>query len=65
MFTHMKQADLIGSAEAAQILRINRATFNRWAAKGMIPTALKAPGFTGPRLFDRSEIELIATERVA
>lgn len=61
----MEQTALIGSLEAAQILRVDRATFNRWAIKGSVPTALKAPGFTGPRLFDRTEIERIAKERAA
>jgi len=61
----MNTTDLIGSAEAALILRVDRATLNRWAVKGSIPTALKAPGYTGPRLFDRAEIERLAKESAA
>lgn len=65
IFAHMNKTDLIGSAEAAQILGVDRATFNRWAVKGLISTAFKAPGYTGPRLFDRKEIERSAKERAA
>lgn len=61
----MNNTDLIGSAEAALILGVNRATLNRWAVKGSVPTAVKAPGYTGPRLFDRLEIQRLTEKAVA
>ena len=59
----MHRNDLIGSYEAARILSIDRATFNRWAKRGLVPIALTAPGVTGPRLFLRSDIEALAVKR--
>ena len=59
---HM-HADLIGSAEAAAILRVDRTTFNRWAARGDLPCVLRYPGATGPRLFTRSTITQLAKDR--
>ena len=61
----MNKIDLIGSAEAAILLKIDRATLNRWAAKGLIPTAVRAPGETGPRLFNRADVENFTKKRVA
>jgi excisionase family DNA binding protein len=53
----MIKTDLVGSVEAAAILGVPRVTFNRWAASGKIPAAIKASGRTGVRLFNRSDIE--------
>lgn len=60
----MSKTDLIGSAEAASILGVDRATFNKRALRGDIPTVLKAPGSTGPRLFSRKAIEQLAKTKV-
>ena len=54
--------DLISSAEAAQILGVHRATFNRRVVAGLIIPAVSIPGPTGARLFHRSDIEAFAAE---
>lgn len=59
-----KNDDLIGSAEAARLTNVDRATFNRWVTRGDIPVVLKAPGHTGPRLFSRAVIEQLARDKV-
>lgn len=61
----LPQTDIVMSAEGASILGVSQATFNRMAQRGEIPSVGKANGATGPRLFDRSEIERIAAERKA
>jgi predicted DNA-binding transcriptional regulator AlpA len=64
-FTHMpKTAPLIGSAQAAKILKVSRATFNRWVAAGEVPVAVEMDGLTGARLFDADVIEALAAAKV-
>lgn len=65
MHTSPAQPALIGSAEAAQILGVSRATFNRWVAAGRIETAVEMPGSTGARLFTVDEVERVKAEGVA
>jgi predicted site-specific integrase-resolvase len=60
-----KNAPLIGSAQAAKVFGVNRATFNRWVAAGEIPVAAELEGTTGARLFDADVIDALAAERVA
>ncbi len=62
-FEHMHTTDLLSSAEAAAILKVDRATLNRWAAAGKVPTADKYPGKTGPRRFDPDVVDRLAAER--
>jgi excisionase family DNA binding protein len=59
----MTSTVLIGSAEAAHLLGIDRATFNKWVARGDIKAHITYPGATGPRLFKRNEIERLAKQR--
>lgn len=54
--------DLIRSSEAAEILGVSRATFNRRVLAGDIVAALTLPGATSPRLFDRTTITQLAKE---
>lgn len=63
-FAHMHN-DLIGSNEAATILNVDRATFNRWVARGDIPVEVKFPGTTGARMFRRGDVERAAKDRAA
>lgn len=49
--------DLIGSAEACTILRIDRSAFTRKVQMGRVPVAAKLPGPTGAYLFRRADIE--------
>jgi hypothetical protein len=58
-------SDLIGSLEAATILGVNRATFNRWVVKDGGPVAVKAPGIRGACLFRSADIEALAKQRAA
>ena len=64
-FAHMQQSDLINSAQAAAILLVDRATFNRWATKGLVPIAIQGPGLTGMRFYHRADILELATSRRA
>ena len=51
--------DLLGSAEAAQLLGVHRATLTRWVTSGRITPAQKMPGDTGALLFERAEVERV------
>lgn len=55
-----KKAPLIGSVQAAKRFNVDRATFNRWVAEGLIPIAAELDGPTGARLFDADVIDQIA-----
>jgi excisionase family DNA binding protein len=61
----MTQAPLMGSAEACEILRIDRSTLTRWVAKGRISPAQKLPGESGVYLFDPDEVDRVAAEQQA
>jgi predicted site-specific integrase-resolvase len=54
--------EFIGSAEACEILGIDRATLVRRIAAGKIRSAFKSPGLRGPYMFTRAEIERHAAE---
>ena len=58
-----KSAPLIGSAQAASRIGVDRATFNRWVKAGKVPFVFEMEGDTGARLFDPEVIEQIAAER--
>lgn len=60
---HMtKNAPLIGSAQAAKVFGVDRATYNRWVAEGRIPIAVEMEGETGARLFDADVIDQLASQ---
>jgi len=61
----MQQSDLINSAESARLLLVDRATFNRWATKGLVPIAITGPGLTGMRFYHRTDILELAARRQA
>lgn len=61
----MPTTDLIGALEAAEILHVDRATVTRWVHQGKLPTAAKAPGIRGGRLFHRADIQAFAKKRAA
>lgn len=56
-------SNLVSSAEAAQMVGVDRRTFNRWVTAGRVPPAVEAPGQTGTRLFERAVVERFARER--
>lgn len=45
--------DLVGSAEACQILEIDRSTLSRWVASGRLDYWVKLPGDNGAFMFER------------
>lgn len=55
----MSETELIGTADAAQLLGIGRATVHRWAESGRLNQVGKL-GKRGVRVFDRAEIEEMA-----
>lgn len=55
--------DLLNSTEAADLLSIDRSTLNRWVARGDIPVEVQFPGYKGPRLFRRIDVERVAKDR--
>lgn len=59
------QPTLISASEAADLLGLSVATVHRWAEVGKLAVAYKGNGRRGARLFARSEVERLATERAA
>lgn len=57
-----KNSPLIGSAQAAKVFGVDRATFNRWVKAGRIPVTLEMEGETGARLFDADVIDQLAAK---
>ena len=55
--------DLISANEAADVLGASIATVTRLAKDGTLPTAVKAPGIRGARLFKRRDVERLAEKR--
>lgn len=52
--------NLIGTTEAAKLLRIDRSSLVRRVQSGAIQPFQKLPAATGAYLFDRARIEAIA-----
>lgn len=52
--------ELITAAQAARILGVDSKTIRRRALAGLLPVAIKLPGFTGAYLFDRAAVEKLA-----
>jgi predicted site-specific integrase-resolvase len=59
----MQRDSLIGSDDAAKILRVHRATFLRWLAAGLITPVTQLPGPNGAYLFERADVERLAAEQ--
>lgn len=57
--------DLVGSAEAAQELHVDRSTFLRWVKAGKISPAMAGNGKTGEKFFSREDIDALAAEVAA
>jgi predicted site-specific integrase-resolvase len=54
--------DLIGSAEACQILNIHGSTLGRWVKAGRITPVYQNPGTNGAMLFARADVLRLAAE---
>lgn len=57
-----KPPELIGSAEACEVLGIDRSTLSRWVKDGL-DYRVRLPGRNGAFLFDRAVIEAKKRER--
>lgn len=53
-------ADLIGAAEAAGILGLERSTLTRWIHGGKIKPLTQLDGKRGAYVFDRIDVEALA-----
>ncbi len=54
--------NLVGTAEAAHRLGIERSTISRWVAAGRLTPAVKLAGPTGAMLFDAGAIDRLAAK---
>lgn len=55
-------SNLIGTAEAAELLNCHPRTVKRWAQNGKLRHAVKMPGDTGAYLFRANDVERLAKE---
>ncbi|MBW8171822.1 helix-turn-helix domain-containing protein [Ornithinimicrobium sp. Arc0846-15] len=55
----------LNTAQVAERLGRSTWTINRWAEGGRLPTAAKAPGLRGARLFDPADVQALADELAA
>ncbi|HEY6279718.1 MAG TPA: helix-turn-helix domain-containing protein [Streptosporangiaceae bacterium] len=62
----MANLDLMGTAEAADVLGVSRETLLRWAAEEppRLPSQ-KMPGLTGTRVFDPADVHALKTRIAA
>lgn len=58
-----EKLDLVGSAEAAEILGVERPRINRWRSRGVMPETV-ADLRCGP-IWAKTDVELLAAERAA
>lgn len=56
----MTDASPIGSREAARIAGVTQTTINRWVTSGRLKPVAEFPGYRGPRLFARSDVDALA-----
>lgn len=54
-----KASDIVGAAEACDLLGIDRSTIARWVQLGKLKPAHKLPGLRGAFLFHRRDIEAL------
>lgn len=61
--TKAPEPDLIGTAEAARIVGVNRSTLTRLVERNEIKALKPVPGERTPLLFNRSEVEALRDRR--
>jgi len=59
----MESSRLVGVAEAAEILEVDRATVTRWLRQGKIIAAHKLPGSNGAWLMPYASVAHLAAQR--
>lgn len=59
----MPEIELMTATQVAERLGVAVATVARWANSGLLPTAVKAPGLRGARLFRAEDVDALATQR--
>jgi len=57
--------DLIGAADAAEILKTSIRTVHRLTLEGELHSAMKMPGPTGAYLYERANVIRLADRRAA
>lgn len=58
-------AKLLSTAEAAEVIGVERSTLTRWVQLGRMTEAHKVEGANGIRLFDEDEVERVRKEYAA
>lgn len=58
-------ADLLTTAQVADLLGVTVATVNRWALLGKATPVRKLPGPTGAYLYERAEVDALVAARAA
>lgn len=53
----MSETEYLTAAQVADILGVSVKTVARWANAGTLPTAIKAPGLRGARLFRATDLD--------
>lgn len=66
MLHHMHNNPIVGSAEAAQLLGIDKSTLTRWVAAGDItPLGRVSDRKNSAFIFERAEVERVAAKQSA
>ena len=63
MLGSMPNTNLIGSAQACQVLDIDKSTLSRWVKAGVITPEIKLPGKSGAMLFDPRKVNALCLDR--
>ncbi len=58
-----QQLEMLTTAQACQVLGIERTTLTRWVAAGRIKPAHKLPSRNGAFLFHRDDVKALVAER--
>jgi predicted site-specific integrase-resolvase len=61
----MANSEYVGSKEASEILDVDRVTFLRWVAKGLVEPVHELAGLRGAKLFLRADVEKLAAEKAS
>lgn len=61
----MPESNLLGVSEAADRLKVDARTVQRWAADGTLTPVVKLPGANGAYIFDLAVVEAFAATRSA